>query len=62
MLSTMVLLTKLMRDRKAATAVEYGLVVSLIVIAGMIGIISLGGATSETWGNILAKVTAVTPG
>ncbi len=45
-------------SRKAATAVEYGLILALVVMAAMIGIIGLGGASSETWGNIHAKVKA----
>lgn len=51
----------LMRDRKAATAVEYGLILALIVIALMSALISLGGQSQLTWGNIHAKVKAVTP-
>ena len=46
----------LIRDRKAATAVEYGFILALIVLALMAGLVALGGATSELWGNISTKV------
>lgn len=48
-------------ERKAATAVEYGLILALVVLGVMSAIIGLGGATQETWGNISAKVQAAGP-
>ncbi|MDO6413586.1 Flp family type IVb pilin [Sphingomonas sp. BIUV-7] len=55
------LLTKLCRDARGATAIEYGLIVSLVVIAIVAGISSVGGATGNLWGNMANKVSAVTP-
>lgn len=55
------LLAALARDRKAATAVEYGLILALIVLGLMMGLVSLGGQTQSTWGNLYDKVKAVTP-
>ncbi|MEO7679415.1 MAG: Flp family type IVb pilin [Sphingomonas sp.] len=52
------LMAALLRDRKGATAVEYGLIVSLIVIGMLVGLTQLGSATSLLWGNINTKVTA----
>lgn len=51
----------LLTERKAATAVEYGLILALVVLAVMVAIIGLGGATQQTWGNILSKVEAAGP-
>ena len=51
------LLKRILRDTQAATAVEYGLIVSLIVIA-MIG--ALQGVASETvsmWDEVSAEVS-----
>ncbi|PZU10226.1 Flp family type IVb pilin [Sphingomonas sp.] len=52
---------KLWRDSRGATAIEYGLIVSLVVIAIVAGISSVGGATGGLWGNMANKVAAVTP-
>lgn len=50
-------LGKIVRDERGATAIEYGLIVSLIVIAmvGALGV--LGGATGNTWSNVSNEVT-----
>lgn len=56
------LLAAIRADRKAATAVEYGLIVGLIVIAVMIAIVALGGQTQSMWGNIQSKVVTANGG
>ncbi|MEQ7874842.1 Flp family type IVb pilin [Sphingomonas sp. ASV193] len=43
---------------KGATAIEYGLIASLIVIAMMGGLSALGGGSSGMWGKILSNVQA----
>lgn len=48
----MKVLVSLLRCRRAATAVEYGLVVSLIVIAMLASFKLLANQTVTTWGNI----------
>ncbi len=48
----------LYRDRKAATAVEYGFIVALIVIAIMAALIELGSTTTGIWTNVSTKVQA----
>ena len=53
-------LAGLTRDRKGATAVEYGLIVALIVLALMAGLVSLGGENRAAWGSILSKIVAAT--
>jgi pilus assembly protein Flp/PilA len=52
---------KLRRDARGATAVEYGLIVSLIVIVIASGISSVGGATGGIWANVANKVSAAMP-
>ena len=50
------LLDKLRHDNRGATAVEYGLIVSLIVVALVVGVNSLGGGTMALWGNVRDRV------
>jgi pilus assembly protein Flp/PilA len=52
---------KLLRDDRGATAIEYGLIIGLVVVAIIGGISSLGGAAHNIWGNMTNKVAAVTP-
>jgi pilus assembly protein Flp/PilA len=54
-------LIKLIADARGATAIEYGLIVALIVIAIVIAISSVGGGTSGMWGNMTNKVGNVMP-
>ena len=49
-------LLKLIRDRKAATAVEYGLIVALIVLAMMAGLSQFAGTTIKMWNDIASNV------
>jgi pilus assembly protein Flp/PilA len=39
-------------DRRGATAIEYGLIAALIVIAMMTGLSSLGGGVGGMWGKL----------
>jgi pilus assembly protein Flp/PilA len=39
-------------DRRGATAIEYGLIAALIVIAMMSGLQSLGGGVGGKWSSI----------
>lgn len=55
------LLAALAGDRRAATAVEYGLILALIVLGVMTALIGLGGQTQNTWGNLHDRVKSVTP-
>jgi pilus assembly protein Flp/PilA len=43
-------------NRRGATAIEYGLIAALIVIAMMGGLQTLGGGTNGMWGKILNSV------
>ncbi len=48
--------TALLRDRKAATAVEYGFIVALIVLAMMASLNALGDVTTSMWNNVSTQV------
>lgn len=45
-------------DSRGATAVEYGLILSLIFLALMTGVIALGGSVQQRWNDIAAKVVS----
>jgi pilus assembly protein Flp/PilA len=48
---------KLLRDRKGATAIEYGLIVALIVIAMIAGLQLFAGTTVSMWNSVQQNVT-----
>lgn len=54
-------LIKLMANNRGATAIEYGLIVSLIVIAIVAGISALGTSNGGAWGNMTNKVGNALP-
>ena len=43
---------RLRRDKRGATAIEYGLIVALIAIAMMSGLKALGGGAGGMWTNL----------
>jgi pilus assembly protein Flp/PilA len=49
-------LLRLLRHRKAATAVEYGFLIAMIAMAIMAALFALGSQTSSMWGNVSDKV------
>lgn len=53
---TKLFLHRLLRDRRGATAIEYGLIVSLIVIAIIGGMQSFGNASAGMWADLQDKV------
>lgn len=50
-------LARLGRDADGATAVEYGLILALLVIAMLSGVNALGIGVSDMWGSMANKVT-----
>jgi pilus assembly protein Flp/PilA len=46
-------------SERGATAIEYGLICALIVIAMIAGLESLAGGSGSMWGRILTNVSAV---
>jgi pilus assembly protein Flp/PilA len=51
------ILRKLRANKRGATAIEYGLIAALIVIAMMGGLQALGGGTNGMWGRISTNVS-----
>ncbi len=48
----------LRQDETGATAIEYGLIISLLVLVIIAGISSLGGDNAAGWNNIDSEWTA----
>ena len=49
-------LRRLLTDQGGATAIEYGLIASLIIIAMIGGLSALGGGAGGMWGDIRTEV------
>ena len=49
------ILRRLLADQKGATAIEYGLIAALIVVAMMGALSALGGGAGGMWSNIANK-------
>ena len=54
-------LIKLIPNMRGATAVEYGLIVALIVIVVLSGVSAVGSANRGLWGNVTDKVGNAMP-
>ena len=52
MIAIRLMLRRLGADTRGAPAIEYGLICSLIIIAMMTGLVSLGGGSAGMWGKI----------
>ena len=50
-------LTSLIGDRRGATAIEYGLIISLVVIVMLVALHNVADVTIDIWNNIATKVT-----
>jgi pilus assembly protein Flp/PilA len=48
-------LRRLLTDKKGATAIEYGLIAALIVVAMMGALSTLGGGAGGMWANVADK-------
>ena len=48
---------RLVGDERGATAVEYGLIATLIAVGALAGMSALGGGLGSSWGNTAQKVT-----
>lgn len=51
-------LSRIGTDNSGATAVEYGLIAALIVLAAVGGFQTLGNSNNTGWGGVNSKVTA----
>lgn len=47
---------RLRADQRGATAIEYGLIASLIVISMMAGLAALGGGAGGMWSRVAQEV------
>ena len=52
----------ILSNRRGATAVEYGLIVALVVITMVVSLIQLANTTTGMWNNVNTKVTAASGG
>lgn len=50
-------LRKIRINDEGATAVEYGLILALVVLAAMGAIVKLAGGTISMWNNVATEVT-----
>ena len=51
------LIRRLRSDKRGATAIEYGLIAALIILAMMTGLSALGGGSGGMWSTMSDKVT-----
>ncbi len=49
-----------LRDRRGATAIEYGMIVALIVIAMIASFKEMANTTVGMWGNVSTRVATAT--
>ncbi|HXH15385.1 MAG TPA: Flp family type IVb pilin [Sphingomonas sp.] len=47
-----------LRQTRGATAIEYSLILALVVIAMIVGLTALAGSTTKMWNTVDAKVAA----
>ncbi|MCH8615984.1 Flp family type IVb pilin [Sphingomonas sp. SM33] len=56
MIAIRMTLRRLLADQTGATAIEYGLIASLIIVAMMGGLSAMGGGMGGLWGKIQSNV------
>jgi pilus assembly protein Flp/PilA len=56
----LVLIRRITRCEQGATAVEYGLIVSLIVIAMIVALQNTAGSTNNMWNSVSNKIVEAT--
>jgi pilus assembly protein Flp/PilA len=57
----MMFIRKLIKDKKGATAIEYGLIAALIAVAAITAMQNLGGELNETFSNVESSMANRTP-
>jgi pilus assembly protein Flp/PilA len=53
------MLRKLRRDKRGATAIEYGLIIALIAVASIGGMEQLGGGVGGKWGTLSNTMASI---
>ena len=51
-------LMRLLRDKRGGTAIEYGLIASMVVIAMLVALQNVANKTSTMWNSVSNKVNA----
>jgi len=51
-------IVRVLRDKRGATAIEYGLIIAVVVIAMIAGLTALADSTTGVWGDVSTKVEA----
>jgi len=54
-------LKKFLKDERGVSAVEYGLIIALIVIAMLAGLIQVAATTTSMWNNVSATSRKAAP-
>ena len=54
----MIKLFKMLRETRAATAIEYGLIAALIAVAAIAAMQGLGNQLKKTFGNVTSNMKA----
>lgn len=49
-------ITRMLGDRRGATAIEYGLILAFVVIAMIVGLTALADSTTGMWNTVDTKV------
>ena len=52
------LLKRLFRDEHGATAVEYGLILAMVVLAMLVALSGVASESTNMWGNVSSKSQA----
>jgi len=52
----MKIIAELIRSTRAATAIEYGLIIALIFVASMVAIAGVGDETGKMWRHVGSEV------
>ena len=52
-------IVRLLRDEEATTAVEYAVLLAMIVMAAITAIGSLGSASSGVWGSVASTLSGI---
>lgn len=55
------LLTRLSKDRRGGTAIEYGLIAALIVITMIAAFVQVATVTTTMWNTVSARVSTTGP-
>lgn len=57
---TMLFLIRLLRDRRGTSAVEYGMLLGLMVLVMLVALRGLSDEVSTTWGDVSSQTASAT--